>query len=54
MVKELYREITVKLYSCKECNKTMMLEVFSDEATTVEIMKQNPTCNDCEDNNKKE
>ena len=40
---------TVKLYSCKNCDKTMLVEVFEDEATTLEIMKQNPYCNDCED-----
>ena len=38
---------TVKLYDCAECGITMMVEVFADEATTLEIMKQNPTCNDC-------
>jgi hypothetical protein len=38
---------TVKLYDCAECGLTMMVEVFADEATTLEIMKQNPTCNDC-------
>ena len=40
---------TVKLYSCKTCNKTMIVEVFADEVTTLEIIKQNPTCNDCTD-----
>ena len=39
--------VTVKLYSCNECNKTMIVEVFADEATTLAIIKQNPTCNDC-------
>jgi hypothetical protein len=38
---------TVKLYDCAECGMTMMVEVFADEATTLAIMKQNPTCNDC-------
>ncbi len=39
---------TVKVYDCKNCKKTMMVEVFADEKTTLEIMKQNPYCNDCE------
>ena len=39
--------VTVKLYSCNECNKTMIAEVFADAATTLAIIKQNPTCNDC-------
>ena len=38
----------VKLYECKVCKVTMMAEVFADEQTTLEIMKQNPYCNDCE------
>ena len=38
---------TVKLYSCKKCLMTMLVEVFADEATTLEIMKQNPYCNAC-------
>ena len=45
--------VTVKLYSCKGCNKAMIAEVFADEATTLEIMKQNPTCNDCTEINSK-
>ena len=40
--------ITVKLYDCKACGRTMMVEVFADEATTLAIMAQNPYCNDCE------
>tara|TARA_R100000808_G_scaffold21352_1_gene46159 strand:- start:124 stop:417 length:294 start_codon:yes stop_codon:yes gene_type:complete len=39
---------TVKVYDCKSCKKTMMVEVSADEKTTLEIMKQNPYCNDCE------
>ena len=39
---------TVKLYDCKICKATMMVEVFADEKTTLEMMKQNPYCNDCE------
>ena len=38
---------TVKIYNCKTCKKTMMIEVFADEKTTLEIMKHNPYCNDC-------
>ena len=38
---------TVKLYSCKTCNKTMIVEVFADESTTSAMMKQNPYCSDC-------
>lgn len=40
--------ITVKVYGCKGCEKTMLVEVFVDEETTLEIMKQNPYCSDCE------
>ena len=39
---------TVKLYDCKTCKKTMLIEIFADEQTTYRIMKQNPYCNDCE------
>mgnify|MGYP003143646019 CR=1 FL=1 len=39
---------TVKLYDCKVCEKTMLLEIFADEKTALDIMKQNPYCNDCE------
>ena len=41
--------ITVKVYGCKACGKTMLLEVFADEATALEIMKQSPYCNTCEE-----
>ena len=39
----------VKVYSCAACGKTMIVEVFADKATTLEIMKQNPICNDCKE-----
>ena len=39
---------TVKLYECKACKATMMVEAFADEKTTLKMMKQNPYCNDCE------
>ncbi len=41
------QDYTVKLYECKVCKVTMMAEVFADEQTTLEIMKQNPYCNHC-------
>ena len=41
--------ITVKIYDCTACGKTMLLEVFADEATALEIMKQSPYCNTCEE-----
>ena len=40
---------TVKLYDCKICKATMMSEVFADEKTTLEMMKQNPYCEVCGD-----
>jgi hypothetical protein len=48
--------ITVKLYDCNICSATMLVEIFADEQTALEIMKQNPSCSDCEQNeqNKRE
>ena len=37
-----------KLYSCKQCGITMSQESFTDEQTTLEMIKQNPYCNECE------
>ena len=39
---------TTKLYDCKNCGKTMLVEVFADEQTTLKIMEQNPYCEVCE------
>ena len=39
---------TTKLYDCKHCGKTMMMEVFADEQTTLKIMEQNPYCGECD------
>ena len=37
-----------KLYSCKQCGVTILLESFTDEQTTLEMIKQDPYCGDCE------
>lgn len=39
--------VIVKLFSCKKCGVTMMLESFTDEQGTLEMIKQNPFCNSC-------
>ncbi len=41
-------KVIEKLYSCKECGVTMLLESFADEHTTSAMIKQNPYCNECE------
>ena len=41
-------KVIVKLYSCKQCGVTMLLESFTDEQTTLAMMKQNPYCGVCE------
>ena len=42
------RQIIKKLYSCKQCGIGMFLESFTDEQTTLEMIKQDPYCNECE------
>ena len=40
-------KVIVKLYSCKECKITMLIESFTDEQTTLAMIKQNPYCEVC-------
>ena len=42
------KKVIEKLYSCKKCGVTMVLESFTDEQTTLEMIKQNPYCLACE------
>ena len=41
-------KVITKVYSCKQCGITMFLESFTDEQTTLEMIKQNPYCDECE------
>ena len=41
-------KVIEKLYSCKECGMTLLVESFTDEQTTLAMIKQNPYCNECE------
>lgn len=41
-------KVIEKLYSCKKCGMTLLVESFTDEQTTLAMIKQNPYCNKCE------
>ena len=42
------KKVIEKLYSCKKCGVTMVLESFTDEQTTLAMIKQNPYCENCD------
>ena len=41
-------KVITKVYSCKDCGVTMLLESFTDEQTTLAMIKQNPYCENCD------
>ena len=41
-------KLITKIYSCKGCKMTLLLDSFTDEQTTLEMIKQNPYCDKCE------
>jgi hypothetical protein len=44
---KIIEKVIVKLYSCKKCKVTMLIESFTDEQTTLAMIKQNPYCEVC-------
>ena len=46
---EIGAKVITKLYSCKGCGGLMILESFTDEATTLAMMAATPYCTPCED-----
>tara|TARA_R100000687_G_C6411419_1_gene146624 strand:+ start:92 stop:547 length:456 start_codon:yes stop_codon:yes gene_type:complete len=41
-------KVITKVYSCKGCKMPLLLDSFTDEQTTLEMIKQNPYCEICE------
>jgi len=42
-------KVITKVYSCKGCGITVMLDSFTDEKTTLAMIEKNPYCDGCED-----
>ena len=42
-------KLITKVYSCKGCKITVMLDSFTDEKTTLAMIEKNPYCDGCED-----